>query len=153
MGESGRERRPSEVLKRGYADRELDHIYALGRFYLENGDLQKAKNIFSGIIEVAPDYAYAWLGMTYINIQQENIDQAIFTSKQALHCDSNSLEALLFQIACLLSAGDLASAGAYLGEVGDKVESGHVESPNLVRFYKAQLARYKAKRTTSGSDF
>ncbi|MCB0336737.1 MAG: hypothetical protein KDD62_10545 [Bdellovibrionales bacterium] len=143
---SKRERRPSEVLKRGYSDAEVENLYALGRFYLENGELGKAKNIMAGLVEVAPDYYHAWLGLAYIHIYQENYDQAIFASRQALRANPQSIAALLYQVACLLCVGDYNAAGTYLGEVGEKIEAGKVDRPELLRFYKAQLARYNNRR-------
>ena len=136
-------RSPSEVLKRGYADEEIAHIYELGRLCLENGDIRRAETVLSGVTQIAPEFAPAWLGMAYVHIQNRSLDDAIFAARQALRLDPDFTEALLYLIACLLTTGEHTAAGTYLGEVGEKIESGTVIHPNLVRFYKAQLVRYQ----------
>lgn len=134
---------PSEVLKRGYSDDEILHIYELGRLCLENGDVRRAESILSGLTYIAPDFAPAWLGMSYVHIQAKNHDAALQAARQALRLDAESVEAMLFLISCLLTHGDYNSAGTYLGEVADRIDGGSVDRPNLVRFYRAQLARYQ----------
>jgi len=138
-----RPRSPSEVLKRGYSDDELAHIYALGRFCLENGDLRRAEGIMFGINEVAPDFAPAWLGACVIHILNKNQEGALTAARQALRADSGSVEAMLFLICCLLGARDFNAAGSYLGEVGELIDAGSVDNPHLLRFYRAQFARYQ----------
>ena len=145
MAELPQRRSPSEILKRGYSDEEINHIYELGRFYLENGDLRRAEAILLGLTEVAPEFSAAWLGMSYIHMQSKNYDPAIYTARQALRVEPNAVEAILFLVTCLLTAGDFNSAGTYLGEVGEMIDSGAVDDPNVVRFYGAQLARYQSR--------
>jgi len=140
-----RERRLSDVLKRGYSDAEIDHIYELGRFHLENGNMASAEPLMQGITVVAPEYVPAWLGLCYIHLLQGNQDSAMNTARHALRLDQNSIEASLFLITCLLSIGDFTSAGALLGEVADRLERGE-GSVNLKRYYRAQLARYERRR-------
>jgi hypothetical protein len=138
-----KERSGAEVLKRGYSDDELAQIYELGRFCLENGDVRRAEAIMFGLNEVAPEFAPAWLGTCCIHTQNKNYDGALHASRQALRADGESIEAMLFLACCLLSTKDFNSAGSYLGEVGERIESGGVDNPNLMRFYRAQLARYQ----------
>ena len=140
-----RKRSLVEVLKRSYSEEEVAAMYELARFCLENGDLRKAETIFQGLTEVAPDFAPAWLGSAYVHVHAKNWDAAIAASRQALRVDQKCAEALLFLSACLLSAGDFNTAGTYLGEFGDLIEGGLVESPAALRFYKAQLARYQTR--------
>ncbi|MFM1846723.1 MAG: Tetratricopeptide repeat [Pseudomonadota bacterium] len=140
-----RRRSPSEVLRRGYSDEELGHLYELGRFFLENGDIRRAEVIITGVTEVAPEFAPAWLAMAYIHIHNKNMDGAIFAARQALRVDPHFVEAILYLATCLLTTGDLNSAGTYLGEVGEMIEGGTVEDANVVRFYKAQLARFQSR--------
>lgn len=141
-----RRRAPSEVLKRGYSDEEVQHLYELGRLCLENGDLRRAEAILTGLTHIAPEFAPAWLGVSYIHIQNKNQDGALQAAHQALRVEPESVEAMLFLISCLLTHGDFNSAGTYLGEVGERVESGGVGNPNVVRFYRGQLARYQNRR-------
>ncbi len=142
---SVRERRLSDVLKRGYSDAEINHIYELGRFHLENGDVTRAEPIMLGITAVAPEFLPAWLGLAYINLLQGNQDAAMATSRQAVKIDPNSIEAHLMLVTCLLGAGDYNSAGALLGEVQERLDRGEGTS-NLTRYYKAQLARYERRK-------
>lgn len=138
-------RSPSEVLKRGYSDEEIAHLYELGRFFLENGDLRRAEVLLTGITEVAPEFAPGWLGMAYIQIQSKNIDGAIFSARQALRVEPGMAEAILYLATCLLTTGDLNAAGTYLGEVGEMIDSGAIDDANIVRFYRAQLARFQSR--------
>ena len=143
--ESPRKRAMSEILKRGYSDEEVNCIYELARFFLENGDLRRAETIFQGLTEVAPDYAPGWLGMAYIQIYNKEWDAAIAATRSALRVEPRSAEGLLYLTACLLTQGDFHTAGSHLGEVGDLIENGSVENPAISRFYKAQLARYQSR--------
>lgn len=143
--ETPRKRAVSELLKRSYSDEEVAAVYDLGRFCLENGELRKAEVIFLGLTEVAPDFALAWLGVAYVRVHSKEWDAAIAASRQALRVSPECAEALLVLASCLLSASDFNSAGTYLGEFGDLIESGQVENPVALRFYKAQLARYQTR--------
>lgn len=141
--EPARKRQASEVLKRGYSDEEIANIYELGRLSLENGNLRRAEAILGGLVEVAPDFACAWLGMSYIHIQNQDYEAALQTTRQALKIDPNFNQATLYLVACLLTTGDYSSAGTYLGELGELIESGGMDDPSMVRFYRTQLARYQ----------
>ncbi|MCB0339917.1 MAG: hypothetical protein KDD53_09945 [Bdellovibrionales bacterium] len=138
-----RSRKLSDVLKRGYSDEEVSHVYELGRLYLESGDLAKADSIFQGIVVVAPDFWPAWLGLSYIAVVTERFDQALNSARSALRVMPDSVEAVLFLVSSLISSGDFNTAGSYLGEIAEKIESGGVDNPNVIRFYRAQLARYE----------
>jgi tetratricopeptide (TPR) repeat protein len=140
---TGSERTFPEAVKGGYSDEEIAHIYELGRLYLENGCLLQAEVIMHGLNEVCPDFAAAWLATSYISIQNKDHDNAIFAAKQALRINPEFTEATLYLVACLMTTGDYNSAGTYLGEVGEKIDSGGVDNPNVTRFFKAQLARYQ----------
>jgi Tfp pilus assembly protein PilF len=140
-----RKRTTSDVLKRGYSDEEIANIYELGRLSLENGNLRRAEAIMSGLTEVAPDFSCAWLGMSYIHIQNGDVDAALQTTRQALKIDPNFKEALLYLVSCLLTTGDYSSAGTYLGEIGELIESGSLDDPGMIRFFKTQLARYQTR--------
>lgn len=138
-------RSPSELLKRGYSDEEIAHIYELGRLCLENGDIRRAEVVFEGITKIAPEFAPGWLGAAYIYIQNKNLDDAIYAARQAMRLDPDFSEAMLYLVSCLLTVGDYSAAGTYLGEIGEKIEGGSITHPNMIRFYKAQLARYQNK--------
>lgn len=143
MEETSTKRRPSEVLKRGYANEEIGNIYELARLFLENGQLRRAETLLLGITEVAPDFAEGWLALSYVHTCHEQNNEAIFAARQALRIKPDFDEAMLFLIAGLMSAEDYNSAGTYLGEIAERIESGAITHPQLKRFYKALLARYK----------
>lgn len=143
MSELPVRRSPSEVLRRGYSDDELDQIYELGRFFLENGDLRRGEVIMLGISEIAPDFLPALLGLFYLYFQRHDFEQAASKARQALQLDPENIIARLYLATAQLSQGDYPAAGANLGEIGEKMENGQNEDPRLLRFYKGQLARYQ----------
>lgn len=132
-----------EPARGGYTEEEILSIYELGRLSLENGNILSAEVIMHGLNEVAPDFPAAWLATSYINIQHKDYDSAIYAAKQALRIAPEFTEAVLFLSACLMTTGDYNSAGTYLGEVGEKIDTGSIDNPSIIRFYKAQLARYQ----------
>ncbi len=132
-----------QLTRRTYSAEEIDSLYEFGRVALQDGKLRIAEAVFHGLNHIAPDYAPAWLGSSYVHIFNAQIDQAVFCSRQAQRIDSESVEASLFLVACLMSTGDYNTAGTLLGEVGDRIEAGANFSPEVLRFYKAQLARFQ----------
>ena len=138
-----RERKLSDLLKRGYSDDELSHIYELGRFHLENGELVRAEIIMNGLVAVAPEFIPAWLALTYIELMNDNIENALNYAKQSHKIDPNNIMAGLFLVTVLIGIDDVATAGTYLGEVGDLIESQRETDLSIIRFYRAQLARFK----------
>ncbi len=135
-----------EVSRKSYSDEEIAHIYELARFHLENGAVKAAEAIFKGVCEVRSDFVPGWLGLAYVRIVNQDFDHALECARKACKAKPDSVEALLFQVTCLLSLDDLNGAGTLLGEVGEMIETGEVVSPNLMRFYKGQLARYQSVR-------
>ncbi|RMG44394.1 MAG: hypothetical protein D6719_01890 [Candidatus Dadabacteria bacterium] len=140
-----RRRLPSEVLKGGYSDEEVDNIYELGRFFLENGDLHKAETIMHGLTEVVPDYWPAWLGMACVHISNGRTEEAVSAARRVLELDRGNAVALIYLAASLMTLGDYNSAGTYLGELGEKIEAGAVDDPKILRLYRAQLARFQSR--------
>lgn len=138
-----RKRSPSSVLKRGYSDEEISHIYELARLFLENGEPQKGEAILKGIVEIAPEFVPGWLGLAYVALIKRQPDAAITRCQQALEKEESSIVAMLYLVSAYLTRGDIHSAGTYLGEVAEFIDAGDCESPTLVRFYRAQLARYQ----------
>ena len=111
---AGRERRPSEILRRGYPDEELLHLYALGRFWLESGDLRGAAAVFEGLNEINPEFAPAWLGTCYVQLVNKDAEAAVRAASAALKITPGDLTALLFLAAALLGAEKYGEAGPYL---------------------------------------
>lgn len=136
--------RPGSDLQRsGYSEDEILNIHALGCALLENGTLKQAEIVFHGLTEVLPDFVPAWLGLSYVRGQEGNYEGAQSAAEQALRCDAESAEAMLYLISFMLTTGDLQSAGTYLGEIADRIESNEVQDPALIRFFRAQMVRYQ----------
>ena len=144
---SVRERKLSDVLKRGYSDEELRHIYELGRSFLESGKVARAEKIFAGITAVAPDHLPSWLGLTNIAIQKNNLEAARGYAETARRVDKASPAAALYLATVMFSLNELTTVGSLLGEVGDNLEGRLDIDPNLHRFYKMQLARFQGAIT------
>lgn len=144
---SGRERKLSDVLKRGYSDEELRHIYELGRSFLESGKLVRAEKVFAGIVAVAPDHLPSWLGLTNIAILKNNLEAARGYAEAARRVDKTSPVAALFLATVMFSLNELTAVGSLLGEVGDALEGRLDIDPSLARFYKMQLARFQGAIT------
>jgi hypothetical protein len=138
-------RRQGEAPRRNYSDDEVRDIYKLGRLFLDTGQYKRAEAIMAGLTEVAPDFAPAWLGSAFLRSVDGNYDGALSAANHALRIDSKNAEAMLYVVAIALTTGDVATAGTYLGEVGEAVEQGKVKSQNVTRFYKMQLARYQLR--------
>lgn len=132
-----------EKQKRTYSDDEIAHIYQLGRFHLENGGVTSAEPIMRGLTEVAPSNPLGWLGLTYVYIMNEDFEHALDAAKRAGKSRHYAIHAMLFEVACHLSLNDVPSAGTLLGEIGERIENGELHDPNMLRFYRAQLARYQ----------
>jgi predicted Zn-dependent protease len=146
LGEQGeRKRSPSQLLKRGYSAEEIKNLYELARQFLHIGQIRKAETLFSGITEIAPDFVYAWLGLSYVHICNKQLNEAIFSARQVLRIEPANIEALLYLSACLLTTGDHGAAGTYLGELKERIEQGSITKPEHIRFFKAQLVRYQGK--------
>lgn len=135
----------SDVSKRGYSTSEVADIYRLGKLFLETGQLKRAEGLFAGLNEVAPTFAPAWLGTAYIRSQRGEYDEALAATKSALKAQSDMTEAMLYLVALSLTVGDLSTAGTYLGEVREAIESGTVSNQHASRFFRMQLARYQTR--------
>lgn len=133
----------ADVERGDYLDNEVDSIYELGHFFLENGDLRSGEILMDGLTQVAPEFYPAWLGMAYVALLDGALEIALRCAEQAVKLAPHSIEALLYLVVCSLSSGDYNKAGTYLGEVGEKVDNEEVVDPQLIRFYRAQLIRYQ----------
>ena len=98
--------RPAEILRRGYLEEEIKHLYGLARFWLETGDLRGGEIICEGLTAVAPDFAPAWLGLAYVRMAGGDVEKAAEQSNRALAAAPDSVEAMLFLTCCLLAQAD-----------------------------------------------
>jgi len=130
---------------RVYSEQEVQLLYELGRLFLENGELRKAEVIFKGIVSVEPTYVAAWLGLAYLYHYSSQIDEGIAAAKKVVQLEPGSVEGSLFLVIFLYSSGEISTAGAILGEVREKVESGLVRDPNILRIYRSQLERFSSR--------
>ena len=136
-------RKQGDVVRRNYTDEEVLDIYALGKLWLDTGQHKRAESIMSGLNEVAPDFAPAWLGTSYLKLTNGDYDDALRAAKSALRINPDSAEAMLYVVALSLTLGDASTAGTYLGEVGESIEQEKVSNQHVARFFKMQLARYQ----------
>lgn len=139
------QRRQAEAHRRNYSDDEVNDIYKLGKLFLETGQHKRAEAIMAGLNEVAPDFAPAWLGTSFLRSVAGNYDGALLAANNALRIDPESAESMLYVVAIALTMGDVATAGTYLGEVGEAIDQGKVKNQSANRFYKMQLARYQVR--------
>ncbi|MEN9847063.1 MAG: hypothetical protein RIS36_2210 [Pseudomonadota bacterium] len=139
------QRRPADTHRRKYSDDEVNDMYKLGKLWLETGQHKRAESIMSGLNEVAPDFAPAWLGTAFLRSVGGTYDGALLAVNTALRIEPESAEAMLYLVAVSMTVGDVSTAGTYLGEVGEAIEQGKIANQNVIRFYKMQLARYQAR--------
>ena len=138
-------RKQGEGLRRNYSESEVVDIYRLGKLWLETGQLKRAETVMSGLNEVAPEFSPAWLATSFLRSLNGNYDGALQAANQALKAEPSSAEAMLYIVTITLTLGDAATAGTYLGEVGEMVEQGRIATQHVARLYKMQLARYQAR--------
>ncbi len=135
----------NESVRSSYSKDEVFDIYALGKMWLETGQVRKAETIMIGLNTVAPDFLPAWLGTALVHGTLGDMEASYRAAERAFKLAPESSEAMLFLIAAALTLNDSATAGTLLGEVGELIQGGKVSDPNVVRFYKMQLARYQGK--------
>ena len=138
-------RRAGELPRRSYSEEEVVDMYELGRLWLETGQHRRAEAIMSGLNEVASSFAPAWLGTAFLRGVAGDHEGALKAAKNALRCEPESVEAMLYVATVSLTLGDFSTAGTYLGEVGERIEQGKVSNPAVSRFFKMQLARYQSR--------
>jgi tetratricopeptide (TPR) repeat protein len=119
-------------------------MYALARFFLETGSFQRAESVLKGIIEIAPDHSNSKLAMAYLGLVRSRLEDTLRYTRQVLDSSPDSALAMLYLVMASLTAGDLQTAGAYLGEIGDLISEGAVDDGYLERLYRAQMVRYTA---------
>lgn len=128
-----------------YSEQEIQLLYELGRLFLENGEQRKAEVLFKGIVSVEPGFKDAWLGLAYIYHYSSQVDEGIASAKRVLQLEPGSVEGSIFLVIFLYSSGEISAAGAILGEIREKVESGLVKDPNIMRIYRSQLERFASR--------
>ena len=135
---------PSDIQPRStYSDEEVLDMYALGRMWLESGQVRRAETVMNGLNAVAPTFVPAWLGTALVQGTLGNIEGAQDAARRALKLQPDSAEAMMFIVVTALTLGDSSTAGAFLGEIGDLIEQGKMREPNMIRLYRMQMARYQ----------
>ncbi len=134
-----------ELPRSSYSKDELVDIYALGKMWLETGQVRKAEVIMHGLNAVAPEFVPGWLGTALVQGTLGNIEGAYTASQRALKLQPDSPEAMLYVVVAALTLNDSSTAGTLLGEIGDLIEAKQISDPHVVRLYKMQLARYQGR--------
>ena len=135
---------PNEIgRERVYSDDEQIALYELGRFLYSVGSLRRAEMIAEGLIAVAPRFAEGWLLRAVLFWHRWQTVEAEDAVRQSLRCNSDSLEASLLFVSCLLTRQDLQSAGTFLGEIGERMAESSKVDQRLRRFYESQIVRYQ----------
>ncbi|GKY94684.1 hypothetical protein MPSEU_000433900 [Mayamaea pseudoterrestris] len=67
-----------------FATLDLADRLALARYYLTNGSLQVAKELYQNVLEIEPDYMDAWHALGAIELSQKNFLEAQRTWAQAI---------------------------------------------------------------------
>ena len=106
-----------------YSREEIVDIYALGKLWIESGQLKRAEILFHGLNAVAPDFAPGWLGSSLVQGTLGNFDGARQAAQRALKLEPESAEAMVYVAVTSLALGDLGAAGTLLGEVGELIDS------------------------------
>ena len=140
-----RQRSPSEVIRRGYSDEEIHNVYSLGRLFLEGGAFRRAETVFRGLIEVAPEFMLARLGLAYVHLVAGEHETVLELSRDILRTNPTHPECMLLTVISSLSVGDLNAAGTYLGELKDEIEAQHITDSALIRLYRSQLVRFQSR--------
>jgi tetratricopeptide (TPR) repeat protein len=140
-----RTRSPSEVIKRGYSDEEMQNLFELSRFFLELGYFKRAETILRSLVILAPDFTPVWLGLGYLDIMSKSYETAQQHARKALIIDPLSSEAMLMIVVASLCSDDITSAGSFLGELKEQIASGIITDKKLVRLFESQLARYESR--------
>jgi tetratricopeptide (TPR) repeat protein len=130
-----------DLAKGGYSQDEILSLYALGKLFVESGDLRNAETIFRGLTAVEPSFVSAWIALAYVALHRQNFEEAIYASRHALRMDQDRTEALIFLVSAFLELGDRTAAGTHLGELRDHVEAGRVEHPRMKRLFHALMVR------------
>ncbi len=141
--EETRKRKPSDLIKRGYSETEVDSMYSLGRHFLECGHFKRAEIIFKGLNFIVPEYAPAWLGTCAVCSTKKEYELALNAASKAFQADPKSAEAEIYLACSLISVKDFNAAGTYLGEIAEKIDAGIIVKPDLIRFFRTQLVRYQ----------
>ncbi len=75
--------------------KDVDVMNTLGLAYGRIGNQDMALEMFKKVVEIKPDYKYAWNNMGNVYARMENYDKAIECYKKALEIDPNYSDALL----------------------------------------------------------
>ncbi len=133
------------VQQRNYSSEEIQAIYSLAFFQLDIGQHRIADTVLEGLTEVAPDFHPAWLAKAFVKMLLDDFESGRTCCEKVLKIEPNCPEALVYLILCCFQSGDRQSAGTYLGELGERISAGLIESPNISELYKALMLRYQSE--------
>lgn len=141
----------SEVIRKGYSDEEIRHIYALGKLFLENGQVHKSERIMIGLTYISPNFVPAWISLCYIYYISRQFTKALESIRQAHALEPSNPNVLVLLVLSLLEEQYIREAGTFLGELRELIELGEVESPLIERLYSSQVMRFELKEMRQDS--
>lgn len=127
----------------GYSEDQIFALYELARISIEAGELKRAEVIASGLSEIAPDFAPAFLVLAYCQVWSKDYEAASDTSEKAFKIAPEDLSVLFFVAATKLLVNDSHRAGTILGEIGEKLDGRRDHETE--RLYKLLLARFQMR--------
>lgn len=125
-----------------YSSDQIQDIYALAKMFLETGHYRRAEKIIAGLNVIAPEFSLAWVAGALVDLSLGRLDRARDCARRALKVQSDLAEGMIMMVITSLTLGDYATAGTYLGELRDLIESGKVSDPSIIRLFKMQMVRY-----------
>jgi lipopolysaccharide biosynthesis regulator YciM len=143
---------PQDSFRRGYSEEEISCIYELGKLFIETGELRKAEEIFSGLIEVSQKFIPAHLALCYLFMLQKKYEEVVSLSKYILEMREGSIEAMLFLVVAALNTRDYQLAGTHLGEVQESINENKVHNIKLLKLFKSQLVRFQESTSLTQHD-
>ena len=126
-----------------YSERETELIYSLAILNLELGSYYKSQQLLAGLVEVAPTVHDYWIALALCQLLLNETSSAKLSAHQALRLQPESIRAKLLVVTIFLNLKEYYEAGTYLGEIKDQVDAGEVNSKDVIKYYKAQLARFE----------
>lgn len=73
---------------------DADVWYLLGASYMKTGKIGEAKKNFAKVVKLKPDGSQGYVGLAFVNIYDNNIDEARTLAQKALQLNAQSYEAI-----------------------------------------------------------
>lgn len=89
----------------------------------QQGDLERARVIFSAILELKPGESYASRGLAAVALQQDHPEEALQLMARVLERNPTDMAARARLVEALISAGRLAEAQQGIASLQNRLES------------------------------